>query len=128
MFSYVALNAFCQSTLDQSFVVDEIGVPSIDENDIDDDNMLELDIFRSLSTRLDLPLDEPLEVVEEQRTWQVWKFFDCTLKLSSPALLFTTGSRRDSSTRLQTYNCIIVNVFPLYIHCCLRLEQTPELR
>ena len=127
MFSYVALNAFCQSTFDQSFVVDEIGVPSINENDIDDNNMLELDIFRSLSTRIDLPLDEPLEVVEEQRTWQVWKCFDCTLKLSSPALLFTTGSRRDS-TRLQTYNCIIVNVFPLYIHCCLRLEQTPELR
>ena len=46
MFSNVALNAFCQSTFDQSFVVDEIRVPSIDENDIDDDNMLELDIFR----------------------------------------------------------------------------------
>jgi hypothetical protein len=46
MFSTVALNAFCQSTFDQSFVVDEIGVPSIDENDIDDDNTLELDIFR----------------------------------------------------------------------------------
>ena len=46
MFYNVALNAFCQSTFDQSFVVDEIGVPSIDENDIDDDNMLELDIFR----------------------------------------------------------------------------------
>ena len=34
MFSNVALNAFCQSTFDESFVVDEIGVPSIDENDI----------------------------------------------------------------------------------------------
>ena len=39
MFSNVTLNASCQSTFDQSFVVDEIGVPSIDKNDIDDDNM-----------------------------------------------------------------------------------------
>ena len=35
---------------------------------------------RSLPTQINLPLDEPLEVVEEQRTWQVWKCFDCTLK------------------------------------------------
>jgi CRISPR/Cas system-associated protein Cas7 (RAMP superfamily) len=36
MFSNVALNAFCQSIIDQSSVVDEIGVPSIDENDIEE--------------------------------------------------------------------------------------------
>ena len=36
MFSNVALNAFCQSIIDQSSVVDEIGVPSIDEHDIDE--------------------------------------------------------------------------------------------
>ena len=51
MFSNVALNSFCQSTFDESFVVDEIGVPSIDENDIVDDYMLESDIFLSRSRR-----------------------------------------------------------------------------
>ena len=45
MFSNVALNAFRQSTFDESFVVDEIGVPCIDENEIVDDDMLESDIL-----------------------------------------------------------------------------------
>ena len=46
MFSNAALNAFCQSTFDQSFVDGENRGPCIDENGAVDDDMLELDIAR----------------------------------------------------------------------------------
>ena len=46
MFSNAALNAFCQSTFDQSFVDGENRGPCIDENGAIDDDMLELDIAR----------------------------------------------------------------------------------